>query len=288
MTRIVLIAALTAAATAFAAEGPDRIIFPHDLHFENEIDCATCHEAALTSQAPTDRLRPDMDICASCHDVESEDGCATCHSNVDEAGEYPQPTYGAARFAHAPHVARDIACATCHGAPTAPHPALPVKADCRSCHETADDYADCRLCHAEDRQLRPANHAAGWLAGHGICARDDENRCYQCHTRNTCQECHAGDNVRPRSHRLNYAYSHAMDARGNEMQCATCHQEPDYCAGCHIAEQVLPQDHSRSGWVSPTGGGLHATEGIFNLESCIACHSNGAAEPTCARCHQGE
>ncbi len=280
--------ALYVAPAVVLADQPDRIQFPHELHFENDVECATCHEGAAASMTADDLLLPEMDVCADCHETDDDDNCGMCHTNVDEAGDYHRQVFGAALFAHAPHLDRDLTCRECHGDPAAVQPVLPGKADCRGCHETADDYADCRLCHGENKELRPASHGEIWLSGHGLLARENQALCAQCHTQTTCQECHAGDNVRPRSHRLNYAFDHALEARGNEIQCATCHQEPEYCSSCHIAERVLPSNHSQVGWVSASGGGRHATEGVFNLESCISCHSAGDEEPSCARCHGGD
>ncbi len=274
--------------SANAVTESDRIVFPHDLHFEEEIACTDCHEGIAGSTAAAQQFFPEMDFCADCHDVDDEDECSMCHTNADEAGDYRRRVYGAGRFSHAAHLAQDMTCATCHGEPAAASPTVPDKPDCRVCHETADNYTDCRLCHAAAQQLLPLDHGPSWQNGHGLLALEDLGSCYQCHTENTCQECHSGDNVRPRSHRLNYAFDHALEARGQEMQCTTCHEDPTYCSSCHIAERILPQDHSQAGWVRSAGGGQHATEGVFNLESCIACHDTGATEPSCARCHVGE
>jgi len=287
MKSLLILLTMALCPTFVMAADADRIIFPHDTHFDEEVECDTCHEGIAGSTSALESFRPEMDVCADCHDVDDDDECSMCHTNADEAGEYNRPDFGAARFAHAAHLAQDLDCAACHGQPTDAAPMIPGKPDCRACHETADNYVDCRMCHAADQQLRPVSHGPDWQSGHGLCAREDQGQCYQCHTEISCQECHAGDNVRPRSHSLNYAYNHAISARGNELQCATCHQESTYCSNCHIAERVLPQDHSQGGWVSLSGGGRHATEGLFNLESCIACHDTGAAEPSCARCHGG-
>ena len=162
LTLPVLLLVLIATGLHAQDGGPDHIIFPHDPHFENEVECAVCHEDARDSASPSDRLLPDMDVCADCHDVDDDTGCATCHSNVDEAGDYPRPAFGAGRFSHAAHLARDMACAACHGDPAAAHPVLPTKPDCRACHATADRYTDCRLCHEADQDLLPADHGAQW------------------------------------------------------------------------------------------------------------------------------
>lgn len=285
MIRLLLLVLLgTGALAARAQDEIDTIIFPHDLHFEAEVDCLMCHEGVDEAVDPEETFYPAMDVCGDCHDIDSDDNCELCHTNVDNIDFYPRHTYQAL-FPHAPHAEAGLACAACHGDPALPRPVYPGKPDCRTCHETAEDYADCTMCHAPEMQLRPANHDRAWINLHGAEARFDRNTCATCHGETTCQECHGGDNVRPRSHSLNYEFDHALDARGNEMECAVCHTEPRYCAGCHAARRVLPADHSQAGWVNSTDGGDHATEGLFDMESCIACHSAGAQEPTCARCH---
>ncbi len=208
-----------------------------------------CHEGVADSRSAADTFRPDMDVCANCHDVEDDGTCNMCHTNVDEAGDYPVRAFGAAKFAHAPHVAAGLACGTCHGDPEGAARPIPGKPECRVCHATAADYADCRLCHADDNDLRPATHVTGWDVRHGADARLDQAACALCHTQSTCQECHAGDNVRPRTHPLNFAFDHAARARGNELECAVCHTEPEFCTACHAANRVLPASHSQVGWV---------------------------------------
>nr|MEE4266483.1 hypothetical protein [Candidatus Krumholzibacteria bacterium] len=275
---------LVAAGAAVQADEPDTIIFPHDLHFEAEVECATCHEGVAEQTQPEDTFYPDMDVCGDCHDIDDDENCALCHSNVDNAGEYHRGTFQAL-FSHAPHAGAEDSCARCHGDPTLPAPGMPVKADCRACHETADNFADCGLCHGSEFTLLPADHDAGWISRHGTWASADQASCTLCHTETGCQECHTGDNVRPRSHAFNYAFNHALDARSGSIDCATCHLDPQYCSECHAANRIMPTDHSMAGWVSLSGGGRHATEGLFDLESCVACHDAGAEDPSCIECH---
>ena len=282
-TLLCLCLVLTAASIALAQDAPDTLIISHVNHFASEVDCTDCHTAAEEA-APT-VMRPEMDACSACHDVDDDDTCNMCHTNVDEAGDYPERTY-ATLFAHGPHLGRDIACAVCHGTTESAEPAFPVKADCRVCHETANHYNDCRLCHRPEFDLTPVTHQADWAHAHGVQAQADETACFLCHTRTTCEDCHLGDNVRPRTHSLNFAFEHASKARGKEMDCAVCHREAEFCSSCHMAERVLPRDHFRGGWMGPDGGN-HAVEARFDMESCIACHSAGADSPTCARCHGG-
>lgn len=269
------------------AQTLDRIIIPHGLHLENDIDCATCHDGVESSTDAFGSYRPDMDVCADCHDVDDDKTCIMCHTDLDTVGEWEPPTRAAQLFSHGAHMGSGMECADCHGDLAAAPPAIPGKDRCRECHDTADDYADCRMCHAGDEDLVPFDHRAGWENRHGLAATCDPGRCDQCHGPSACLDCHAGDNVEPRVHALGFAYSHALQARGHAFECATCHQEQDDCIACHRAERVLPQNHSRGDWLRPTDGGAHASEGLFDMESCVSCHDEGASEPTCARCHGG-
>lgn len=284
---VTLLAVGAAGAVAAEAVQPDRLVMPHRTHFEAGVECATCHAGVAESRRARDNLRPGMDICGACHDVADDKGCAMCHTNVDAIGTAGRPAFPAEKFAHAAHLDRNMACAACHGDPAAAAPRLPAKPDCRACHATVDDYGDCRLCHADGADLRPATHGAFWANRHGGQARENEALCATCHTQTTCQACHAGDNVRPRTHPLNFAFDHGIKARGNEQDCASCHGEPEFCSSCHVAERVLPDSHSRAGWVRLPDGGRHAVDGVFEIESCIACHSDGKGAPTCAACHGG-
>jgi len=285
MKTLLVIITLLVAASASAQDAPDTIIIPHGTHFENDVSCTDCHAAVEESRSALDSLRPDMDTCADCHEIDDDETCIMCHSNPDEAGDYPRTIFGAENFSHAAHLNAGMECAACHGDPEGEPLKVMGKPDCRACHETAEEYADCSMCHAAGTNLTPASHATRWESAHGAWAREDQGACFLCHTETTCQECHSGDNVRPRSHTLNWAFDHAGKARGNEMECYVCHTEPQYCGSCHAAANVYPRSHSRVGWVRPADGGQHAVDGAFEMEDCMACHSEGTAAPTCARCH---
>jgi len=282
MMRIATVFGLTMTALPLLAQTPDVIIMPHDTHFEADVACADCHSDIAGSTDALSRRLPDMDVCADCHDVDDEEQCADCHTNVEEAGDYRFRAYGAALFGHRAHTERGIDCATCHDNPAAGHPVMPGKAECRACHETSDDYAGCAMCHAPDFELRPVDHDPDWIHHHGLHSRLDRDACMRCHTRSTCQECHAGDNVRPRSHDLDFAFGHALEARDHTSDCFACHADPGYCNDCHASERIMPLNHSRTDWLSLGDGGRHAEEGAFDLESCVACHDAGDAEPSCA------
>jgi hypothetical protein len=265
-------------------EDARSIVAVHAIHAENEVDCETCHPDAWTSTSGRDVLRPSMDLCSDCHDVEDDTNCGTCHVSAEEPAGYAQRPVRVARFPHAVHVEGGVDCAACHALDEASEPTIPAMVTCRSCHATASALNDCRVCHGPEEELVPVSHVPDWQSLHAIEAAWDQASCASCHTQTDCQECHAGDNVRPRTHRLNFAFDHSLEARGHELDCATCHAEPEFCVACHAAEQVLPSDHSRADWVLATGG-RHAEEARFGLDNCVSCHDAGESSPTCARCH---
>lgn len=292
MRRTIVLLSLILAAVLIGAllgapawgEKADRIRAAHAVHAQGGVPCETCH-AAATSTAGTDNLLPAMETCAECHDVADEAKCSQCHTNPPAAAAAPRVTTLAQRFSHARHLGPSTDCSVCHGSTATSEPRLPEKSICRRCHETAPGLADCDVCHAANEPRRPATHTAQWMSLHATEARVDEARCLVCHTQTDCQECHAGDNVRPRVHPLNFAYDHALEARGNELNCSACHEDAQYCAACHAARHVMPQNHSRADWVVSQGGGRHAEEGEFDIESCVLCHDQGTAAPICAECH---
>ncbi len=262
----------------------DRIPQIHAVHQENEVECEVCHSGARDSEAGTDDLLPSKEVCAACHDVEDQESCAKCHTNAEAPRPLARRTEQVQLFSHRTHIGQGMECADCHGKANLGEPRLPEKPLCRSCHATTSHMEDCAVCHSPTETLLPLTHTPGWLWFHSADARIDQASCEGCHTEGGCQECHAGDNVRPRSHGLNYVFRHAVDARGNEFACASCHGERSFCVSCHVAERVIPLNHSRADWALP-GGGSHAEEGRFDLESCIACHEDGGGSPVCADCH---
>jgi hypothetical protein len=289
VSRLLLVAGCVFASASFgfllrAASAESGIKFPHGVHVESGLECDLCHEAATTSQRGSDLLLPQKPACADCHDVEDTATCGTCHRNADEPSGYGTRVAVAQNFPHELHLKQNMDCATCHLGESKAEPTLPDKASCRACHATASQQSDCRLCHAAGEELVPASHGAQFLQQHAIEASWNQARCALCHTQTDCQECHGGDNVRPRSHPLNYAFDHALDARSKEMTCYACHQS-EYCSSCHRAQRIRPSNHSQADWVSFSGGGRHAEEGRFDMESCTACHDAGSTAPTCTPCH---
>jgi hypothetical protein len=282
-----ILCAIVLIALAHPAAGESGLIFDHALHVDDMgLECQDCHAGVADSVNLLERYRAGKPACGDCHDLGDVDTCGTCHLDADEPAGYASAPVGVDLFSHAAHAGR-MECDSCHGG--APEYAgAPVKSDCRTCHQTVANYEDCGLCHSAGQRYVPETHQSdNWANWHGIRAGSNTDDCMLCHVQDSCQQCHAGDNVRPRSHPLNYEFNHSVDARVNRIECEVCHTEPAYCEECHSGYGIIPLNHAEPGW---TNGSVHGPEALFDIQSCIACHDAGEAVPaTCAGsgCHKG-
>jgi len=292
MKRSILVASavsvgLAALALALRAQSPD-LIFSHKFHMETvEAECSDCH-AAEGSKLSSDNLLPDMDACYGCHDEEEK--CTKCHRDPDNAVEFPRIVDYIAEFPHDRHIAGGIACERCHGDVAAARDVtgthLPEMSVCSGCHLPTQAGDFCYTCHAEGGNLKPADHGPAWRARHGIEAETAEVSCGSCHTKESCLNCHEGENLDRNVHPLGFAVNHPLYARGNKENCYTCHEEQSFCIDCHEAKMVIPRTHASAGWSNATTGGSHKMAAKLDLDSCLSCHSDAEGDPVCAACHR--
>jgi hypothetical protein len=131
--------------------------FPHDVHAGKGIGCTEyCHEAALTG--PVAGL-PSVRTCLVCHNT-----IATGRPRIRqltamrERGEdfvwqrvYGYTAQAHVRFNHAPHLAADVECATCHGniaQGTVARRTVDLNMGfCVNCHNERKASIDCLTCH---------------------------------------------------------------------------------------------------------------------------------------------
>jgi hypothetical protein len=271
--------------------------FDHKKHVQGlRVRCTSCHAAAITSDAASDRLLPAGTTCDGCHgsDHGAREGargtgslgrCDLCHAGAAGAGiarvVVPPPNL---RFSHRLHAARNIGCGQCHGrvgeVGLATRDALPRMAGCVRCHDTIGPgqgaaKAECPTCHltradgrlvqafatgplVPPRWLRGAEHGADWIERHRAAAAEDSGFCASCHTARECADCHDG-RVRPRSvHPNDYLSMHGIAARQDSPRCVSCHQEATFCADCHRRAGVARDAASGS---RATGRRFHAPPG---------------------------
>jgi hypothetical protein len=268
--------------SALAGKEKSDLIFSHKLHvIENELDCNTCHEAALNSVLGKDNLMPSKESCGDCHDIESPDDCGICHSEPENAKIIPRVGTVYPFYSHKKHLNVGLECKDCHQGiekkdVVEPY-LLPIIESCQTCHT--------------EKKVKPQSHSSEYMHSHGDDAKsktikiDASQTCSACHAPVFCQYCHEGDNLDRVTHPLNYAFIHSMDAAGKERECSACHIERSFCAECHRQYFIIPHNHV-AGWATPYVGGTHVDEARIDLENCLACHESNA-EQTCQKsgCH---
>lgn len=273
-------------ATSLYSDEKSGLEFSHKVHVvDNEVECITCHAQAEESESGKDDMLPSKTICNDCHDAD-EVGNPEMLPRVDDYS---------ALFSHKQHTSSGLECETCHVSTTKVETAeeyvLPNMLDCMNCHETKAVSNECSTCHLPSESLMPVSHTPNFKHNHGDLARAQvkdisaDMSCTTCHTQNFCQNCHEGDNLDRLTHPLNYETTHALEAQSRQKECSVCHMERSFCIECHSERRVMPHNHT-AGWVNNlrSDGGRHSSEALNDIESCIACHEQNAAQ-TCQPCH---
>jgi len=293
---LALAIALAASSSSTSPKETGRLKFPHKYHVQEVgAECATCHKGVEAATDSKTSFIPGMDVCAQCHDVEAESGCVMCHTDPNNIVAFPRPGKGYEAFSHKQHSGK-LECKTCHTVQaglTDAGATFPDMKSCTACHAAKKVAPACAQCHALGIPTEPTTHKVDWKAGHALDSRFDTDECAMCHAApgasSTCEKCHAGASFGT-PHPRNFVHSTAYNRGGGLADCQACHEPESFCASCHQAKQVLPSDHSRTGWATPkpSTGGMHAKKGEMDLESCIICHASMTQQPTCfsAGCHQ--
>lgn len=136
--------------------GEQPIEFPHNTHIAREISCETCHEGVATG--PVAGL-PSVRTCMICHEAIATDRpliqqiTAMRDKGLDLQWSrvYGYATEAHVRFNHAPHIRRNVQCATCHGdianQTVAQRTVDLTMGFCVNCHNENKAPVDCMTCH---------------------------------------------------------------------------------------------------------------------------------------------
>ncbi len=287
----------------------DHIKVPHARHAKADVDCATCHETIFESTTLTTVDLPKEKLCLKCHKEEKEKGnCGFCHTDP----EHPR-TYVARerdlKMNHTEHIERvKEDCTVCHKSlpePLVTQVKAPSMNTCLDCHEHDEHWAkgECSTCHVDLHKypLKPIanfSHRGDWLKNHSAEARSAGASCETCHEQSFCSECHSKtdakkiDTILPERtdrafiHRHDFLGRHPVEAKADESSCQRCHGT-DFCQSCHL----------KSGLVTGAANGLnphplgfgsgdtHGPAARRDINSCAACHDQGAAS-NCVSCHK--
>ncbi len=286
----------------------------HEKCPETKKNCVTCHHKAPSSKWSSDRLVPDMEVCAPCHPAAKNAGplsvpteeCKACHQsitpkNLPVRNDYPRANI---RFSHKAH--QQTPCTSCHlgaavGAPPSVSLDVPDMKSCFQCHSSSP----CRTCHLTEKDgkmitdfgkgelippawLKGKSHGVQWTGTHAKQAGKDSAYCASCHRESFCTDCHSGAR-RPRTvHPGDWMTSHGVSTRIDNPRCTGCHREQSFCLSCHRRSGVAPDSPPKS---KPPGSISRYHKNMDNrtlmrrakqdIVSCVSCHS----ESSCITCH---
>jgi hypothetical protein len=262
-----------------------ELLFSHEKHLKEEIECDACHGKVKESEIALDDNLPKERDCLECHDRgESPEECAFCHR------EPRSPATLIARvsdlsFSHKRHYDEGIECEICHKTRDSDL-SIPNWSECSECHEISHD--NCDFCHTKlgGRELMPASHDAFWVPEHRLRAVQNEGLCETCHRKSLeekglCESCHRGDIAREFIHDVNYIQLHPIGVKLKSKSCGTCHGD-EFCSSCHDKLGTSFFEIHGKGWVLDKGSpNFHGKSARRNLESCVSCHD----ETSCLGCH---
>jgi hypothetical protein len=266
------VATLVLGGSAYAMRRQD-LSFPHAKHAKLFPTCVGCHVGVPTGDAA--------------NVLPSQESCSTCHDGLQQKKVTFSPVTRSPRnlhFDHAEHAkkvpAAQAECVACHATPGAPfmaaRRALPEQ--CQSCHEhqATTHFADdnnCLACHVKLTEAtamptarlaalpKPASHArADFSQAHSVDAAAAGQRCAVCHTRESCERCHA-----------NAGSVAAITTLGRDARVARL-------ASLWPAKYGTPPSHMKNGFVVQHGKLAESLNA-----SCANCHT----QPSCNTCHTG-
>ncbi len=229
---------------------PGRLIFTHESHLEQNVQCTACHP--LYGHGPDRIERPTMASCYRCHGlnhlargVVATTDCAACHPKEFELLPKDHTAQFIAKSHRTPAERQLAGCLLCHG-----------ESSCVTCHYGRKRLPNGRL----SKQVIPAEHRkATWQGIHGVQFLRQEGQCAVCHDGPSCGRCHR--TVVP--HATDWIATHAQRVRVNGAasagrDCGMCHRDRRECQQCHHGEL------SRSELIP---------------ENCVRCHPEMKTDP---------
>lgn len=259
------------------------IVINHEVHAENEVTCAICHNRTahvedfrltLIDPATGDPNRKHEDFmsmtaCFRCHSQEKGDEsppgtCAACHT----------PKF---KLKPASHDAKDFfpkghaVLASAEESRVALHGGTPWL----SAEETsaAAEAAGETETATEGEAGREAE-AAGEGIGPSLPKVETINECSTCHTRAFCTDCHGV----PMPHPPTFTKTHGAVGKADPKVCSKCHgSAATFCNDCHHGSALDWKYSTKQPWQQQHPAAVKQ----LGASACFDCH-----DPTyCANCH---
>jgi len=303
---VLALAVLLVGCVALLRQAAEPYGFTHRAHLARDLSCEDCHENGTSKEKAG---MPAAQTCLDCHEDDAAERAPrqvlkAYAARPKNARYVPGPSYQDVVFAHDRHAGKaGIDCAICHpgvktGGVASPN-GPPRMKRCVACHEEKDAPTSCETCHEKLRKDKtPPSHTPNWQLEHGQVVEmttgdRSAERCELCHTRSSCDSCHASRP--PRSHTPSFRVAtHGGEAAMDRSRCIACHRV-DSCERCHRSEP--PRTH-RGSWASGTQRHCVSCHQPIRDEGCAVCHqsaehrtaparpANHFSDPSdCRRCH---
>ena len=228
-------------------------LFNHELHVGlDEVDCSLCHAGIEEADYASAEHMPEMESCVQCHNnTQAPQNCEFCHTQLATLRPVSNTPVWINRHDEAVRSTSED-CSVCH------QPEY-----CQECHDGASLVKstqgtisnvppDARQNWNIGNNILQRNHSLNFLYTHPVEARNNPQRCQQCHD--------------------------------SEIFCNTCHNSPDH------EQDIEPPWHGGADWGAialglGTGGGRHARlakTGYITLCVVPRCKRRGSRVPPCA------
>lgn len=261
------------------------------------------HDSSNFPATHGDAGLPRSASCAFCHARES---CTRCHANADriemisalpfdsrvaelvrgKAPEYPAPpSHSAAEWArtHGSDArGNPLSCSNCHTQPS-----------CRGCHLSPGANSGSVIAELPElvpgaapgvspEQISRPVHPADIALRHASIAKSGKLSCTECHTTQSCANCHNASESR-NFHLPNFVARHATSVFSASSDCQACHSTETFCRACHTRSGVAAQSGMNAAFHTGLANWVlsHGQAARRGIESCASCH-----QPSdCVRCH---
>ncbi len=250
------------------------ILIDHDIHTDNEVTCATCHNRVAHPEDEIELILGDrkhddwmsMDACFRCHSLEqgakAPGRCEACHpksfdlvpaSHDATSGWYAKYETSKGHARAAKEESATLAEATAHFAEFehvdekhAEGPVLEPSSAVNSCY-TCHERSFCSDCHK-----LPMPHPEAFAKDHGEEGFRMPDACANCHARNAkeakgtafCDACHH-PTKEPGASWIKTHRRSVISEGGNA--CFKCH-DPQYCETCHVSGPEAAADFARENY----------------------------------------
>ncbi len=234
------------------------IIFPHQKHLDEKLECVKCHAgvvhgnieergfttatdfSAWTPGVGKAHMKPQftklgMERCIECHEAKDVPvSCNTCHTKLIAPPSHKPPDW----MKQHGKEARDnyLACDRCHSKTGT----WVMNSNDTGVKGYVRNNTFCLNCHARNK---PPGHTPDWRNVHGPQAKADQAACLACHQENripdsakgtvaesSCAKCHS----RPMHQGIKTQNRHPFPLTGQSISagCMSCHPQ-NLCSTCH-------------------------------------------------------